>query len=76
MEGLKFRLGFECCLVVDCERRSGGIALLWKKDILLSILNFSKYHIHASVKGNAAKNKEWILTGIYGNPDPNKRYKT
>lgn len=34
------RMGFAGCLGVDCEGRIGGLALLWKKKIDVSILNF------------------------------------
>lgn len=52
MNKLKFRLGFERCLGVDCEGKGGGPALLWKKDVDITILKFSKYHIHALVHSN------------------------
>lgn len=52
MNKLKFRLGLERCLGVDCEGKGGGLALLWKKDVDITILKFSKYHIHALVHSN------------------------
>lgn len=34
MEQLKLKLGFECCLAVEYEGRSGGLILLWKNEVL------------------------------------------
>lgn len=74
MEHLKFGLGFECCMAVSCEERSGGITLLWKKNIMVTIRSFSKFHVHASVKGEREADDVWILTGIYCHPHFTKRY--
>ncbi|TXG48900.1 hypothetical protein EZV62_024775 [Acer yangbiense] len=35
---------------VDCKGRSGGLMLLWKKDLLVTILYFSVGHIDASIQ--------------------------
>lgn len=53
----KFKLGFQNAIVVDCEGKSGGLAILWKKDVCFEVLNFSMHHIHsrisiASIEGN------------------------
>lgn len=40
VERLKIRLDFACCVGVDCEGKGGGLALFWKCDIDLTMLNF------------------------------------
>lgn len=53
-------------MAISNERRSGGIALFWKKNFVLTITSFSKFHIHAKVKEEGEDVAEWFLTGIYG----------
>jgi exonuclease III len=49
MDRLRSILGFHGVFVVDTVGRSGGLALLWKEDSGLSISNFSKRHINATI---------------------------
>lgn len=76
MEQWKLRLGFECCLAVECEGRSGGLALLWKKEILMTIKFFTKFHIDALLKEEGVPDNEWHLTSIYGHLETTRRNKT
>ncbi|PPR84917.1 hypothetical protein GOBAR_AA35797 [Gossypium barbadense] len=39
----------EGCLVVCSEGKSGGLALLWREGLDVSIQNYSKYHIDVLV---------------------------
>ena len=41
MEKIKFNLGFSNDLIVPSQGRSGGLALLWSKEINLEIISFS-----------------------------------
>lgn len=68
MERLKFRLGFDCCLAIDSEGCSGGLTLMWKNDVLLTVKSFSKHYIDTRVR-----EIEWQLTGIYGHPETAKK---
>lgn len=68
---MKYRLKFGQGLGVECEGKSGGLALLWKEEIGLSIHSFSKHHIHATTK--TYLNQHWCLTGVYGHPKASKR---
>lgn len=76
MERCKFSLGFKNCLSVNCIGRGGGLALLWKKEVNLSVLSYLKSHIDAQILDDDVPNKQWFLTGIYGNPDATKRWET
>lgn len=54
---------------MDCEGRSGGLALMWKDDIKLFVLSYSKHHIDALIISNDSNNTKWHITGVYGHPD-------
>lgn len=71
-EGLKFSLPHYYFFVVGARGRSGGLVLMWKKDISVSICSYSHNHVDFSlchVNGGSL----WRGTGIYGWPEaPNK----
>lgn len=75
-ERLKFKFGFVNCLAVDSEGRSGGLAMLWGRDINLSIISYSKFHIDAYVKEDGGRIMQYFITGIYGHPNSSQRHKT
>lgn len=58
--------------VVDCRGLSGGLALLWREDIDVSLESYTQYHIFISVK-KLTDGKTQILTGFYGNPSTAKK---
>lgn len=64
----KYHLGFSNYIALDCEGRSGGITLLWKEEVKVSVLSYSKQHIDALII-DCANNTEWHITGVYGHPD-------
>lgn len=49
MNKLKFRLGLEMCLRVECEGGNRGLVMLWKEDVDITILNYSKHYISLGV---------------------------
>ncbi|XVE72246.1 hypothetical protein DITRI_Ditri11bG0024200 [Diplodiscus trichospermus] len=67
------RWSFYCCLIVDCVGRAGGLALLWKNEMDLEVLNFFRNHIDAVVKGLDGE-APWRFTGYYGEPKVNMRH--
>lgn len=72
----KFSLGFDNAFVVDCVWRSGVLAILWKKDIDFTLLQFSNNHIHGviSVGMNGESCHDlWQITGVYGQPESSWR---
>lgn len=73
---LLFLLGFDGCLAVDIERRSGAISLMWKNEVVLSICSYSKSHIDAMVIEGGRDRREWQLIGVYGQLDTTKRDET
>ena len=71
MEIIRVRLGFDAKLVVDRVGNSGGLFLLWKVDVDVSLLSYSRFHIDTVVTSH--NNKVWRLTGFYGNPISSQR---
>lgn len=59
-------LGFNGCFVVNSRGRSGGLCLLWKDPVDVSIHSFSQGHIDCKVIHN---NKKWRFTEFYGHPE-------
>ncbi|KAL0368284.1 UNVERIFIED_CONTAM: hypothetical protein Scaly_1047300 [Sesamum calycinum] len=53
---------------VDSRGKSGGLILLWRKDINLFVHLFSVSHIDAGVF-NEAGLEGWRFTGIYGHSE-------
>ena len=68
MEKIKFVNG----LVVPSEGRSGGLAMLWKREVQLEIMGYSRNHIDAIVTEQVSGYR-WRITGFYGHPETHKR---
>jgi len=69
---LKVKLGFDSVFTVDCKGRSGGLILLWKKEIEVEIQNYSRRHINAVIQCSN-EDPKWKFTRFYGHPDANRR---
>lgn len=59
-------------LVVPRKGRSGGLALLWKKELKVDVQSYSDSHIDAIID-NGEVGQQWHITGFYGNPETSKR---
>ncbi|PPR88594.1 hypothetical protein GOBAR_AA32107 [Gossypium barbadense] len=59
-------------LTVNSEGRSGGLALMWKEGVNVSIQSFSKHHIDSIV--NLENNKIMRVTGFYGHANLSLRH--
>ena len=73
MERIRNKLGFANHLCVPCMGRSGGLALLWTREVDIEIKSYSKNHIDVVVKEQGS-NLCWRLTGFYGHPETYRRY--
>ncbi|KAL0408323.1 UNVERIFIED_CONTAM: hypothetical protein Sradi_1766700 [Sesamum radiatum] len=60
---------------VDAIGRSGGLLLLWRKDVEVWLQSFSVNHIDATIK-YVDCHEIWRFTGFYGNPETSKREET
>ncbi|PPR88585.1 hypothetical protein GOBAR_AA32098 [Gossypium barbadense] len=58
-------------LAVNSEGRSGGLTLMWRDGMNVSIQNYSKHNIDSLVK--LENNKNIRVTGFYGHANPNLR---
>ena len=72
MVKVKERIGLPNGLIIPSEGRSGGMALLWVRDLDVEIRSFSRYHIDAIVIDSKSRFK-WRMTGFYGNPETSLR---
>ena len=71
---LKRKLKMDCKIVNPSTSRSGGVILFWKHGInIQQIFSAPKY---IDVRVVEAPDKIWRLTGIYGEPRWQDKYKT
>ena len=75
MERIKNRIGFSNGLIVPSVGRSGGIALLWTREISLEVKSYTKFHVD-TVVSEASSDYRWRITGFYGHPETHKRYES
>ena len=75
MERIKERIRFVNGLFVPCQGHSGGLALLWSREINLEIKSFDNHHIDTIVMEESS-NFKWRLTGFYGHPQTHIRQKS
>lgn len=66
MEKKKDSVGFINGLIFPSSRKSGGLTLLWRKEITVDIQSYSSRHIDAIVSEEPGF--KWWITGFYGNP--------
>ncbi|KAK6164360.1 hypothetical protein DH2020_001224 [Rehmannia glutinosa] len=64
------RLGFDGLFIVNCEGKSGGLMLLWKIPLIVTIRSYSVGHVDCVVNDG---DKEWRFMGFYGHPEVSKR---
>ncbi|KAA3477206.1 reverse transcriptase [Gossypium australe] len=67
MEKIRRRCGFVNGIIVGVEGSRGGICLVWRKEITVSLKTFSKNHIDVLIEENNV-NGEWRFTRFYGSP--------
>ncbi|XP_021321426.1 uncharacterized protein LOC110437330 [Sorghum bicolor] len=63
-ENLKQKVGCEKFAIHESDGRSGGLLMLWKKEVVVKPVNISQYYIDVVM----GEEEEWHLTGIYGDP--------
>lgn len=75
-ERLKFQLGYHDYLAIDMVGCSGGLSLMWKSEVDLSICSYSTSHIDALIVKDRRGRRKWQLTGVYRQPNIVKRHET
>ncbi|CAM8882672.1 unnamed protein product [Rhodiola kirilowii] len=69
VERIRRRLGFTHGLAVDCQGRSGGLAIWWADDVDLTVKSYSMNHIDCIVD----LSERIHFTVFYGNPVTHRR---
>ena len=72
MVKVKERIGLPNGLIIPSEGKSGGVALLWVRDLDVEIKSFSRHHIDAIVI-DPKEGFKWRMTGFYGNSETSLR---
>lgn len=70
---LKYRFHYSGCFSIDRVGLSGGLYLLWKDEVNVSIRNFSIHPIDANLSWNGYMLR---FTRLYGQLDSSFRYET
>ena len=73
MEKLKWSLGFQSGVAVDCKGRSGGLALWWREHIHVKVRPWCQYFMDAEL---VCEGKTFRITGFYGEPRTELRKKS
>ncbi|MBA0699135.1 hypothetical protein Goari_000795, partial [Gossypium aridum] len=63
--------GTEIVCAIKYEGHSGGLAMLWKDGVNVTIQNYSSHHIDSLVRMESHNNIRF--TGFYGHANPNLR---
>ena len=66
VNNLKHKLQLDNVHIVSRQNTGGGLALFWKSEINLHVINALTSHIDAVV--NPGMDDAWWFTGFYGNP--------
>jgi len=75
MERIKNIIGFANGLIVPSVGRSGGISLLWTREINLEVKSYTRFHIDTIILEPNSDYK-WRLIGFYGHLETHKRYES
>lgn len=57
---------------MDAVGRKWGLALLWCRELMVDVINYSQFHINAKVEWKE-QNVPWKFTGFYGQAEVCKR---
>lgn len=68
---IQTKLDYTQGIVVQSDRRSGGLALLWREGTEVSFKSSSNSHIDVLVRESPTESP-WRATGFYGQPETEK----
>jgi exonuclease III len=74
IEKLRYTLRMPHVAFKECEGKSGGLAMFWKREINLSLRGMDRMHIDVDI--TEEDGFKWRFTGIYGEPKVDKREET
>jgi len=74
IEELRYLLGYNSCVHVDCTGRGGGLALFWRNSFNSQLIDFSNNHITIKIIDTVLGT--WRITRYYGYPNGGRRTAT
>ena len=74
MQKFRWLLGLPNMLVQNGEGKGGGIAVMWRRGVDVSLRHMSKYYIDLDV--TEMDGAKWRFTGIYGESHADQKHKT
>ena len=66
------KINFVNGLIVPRKGRGGGLAMVWKREVDLEIMGYSRSFIDAIITEQGSGFR-WRITGFYGNPKAHRR---
>lgn len=72
LEYVKNLIKFASCFAVNAIRRKGGLALLWKHESQVQLIDYSQWHIMVQVEDDLHEGL-WTLTRFYSESVTNKQ---
>ena len=73
IKGVQRKLEYSQGIIVPSDRRSGGLALLWKEGTVIDFKSCLNSHIDVVVRESPSFEPRRAI-GFYGQPETNKRY--
>ena len=73
-DGLCGDLPFPNRFIVKYLDSGGGLALIWKNEVHLDVVNYTANHILAKIVGEDGF--VWFLSGFYGWPEASENHKS
>lgn len=64
---VKESINFDCYIEISSNGNSGGLMLLWRREIDVTVMSYSSGHIDVFLKEDDWR---WRFIGIYGQPNP------
>ena len=69
------KINFVNGLIVPRKGRGGGLAMLWKREVALEIMGYSRNHIDAIISKQDSGFK-WRMTSFYENSETHRRHES
>jgi hypothetical protein len=71
-ENLRRKLGFGHSIIFESDGQSGGLLMLWRDNVRISIKGVTKNYIDVVIEGYFS----WRFTGVYGEPSWGQKHIT
>ena len=72
MNKIRMRLRYDSLFVVDPIGRAGGLAVLWRRDLVVKRVLFTDFTIELNVEGKGTE-EDWWFVGIYASSNDQLR---